>query len=165
VSDERAPRRRNRGRRAWRHTRGLREQIAITDSSAAGAYGYTISLGGSIAIAVGELGAPRLGEALLMMAGAIVAFLTLEFVASRGALRIDRPPPDRPSSAFGNAHFLSAGVAIIAGWVAIQVGGAAAWALMGYVVTSLYFLITAAQRILVARWQEGHAPRGRRRLL
>jgi hypothetical protein len=164
VSDERPGRRGAGGRRGWRHARGLREQIAVTDSSAAGAYGYTISFGGAIAIAIaiGELGAPALGEALLLMAGAVIAFLTLELVASRGALRIYRPPPDRPSPAFGNAHFVSAGVAICAAWLTVQlVGAPAAWAVMGFAVTAMNFLITATQRILVARWQERHTPRGR----
>ncbi|MDX6556061.1 MAG: hypothetical protein QOD86_2256, partial [Miltoncostaeaceae bacterium] len=43
---------------------GLRAQLSATASSAAGPYGYTISLGGSIALSVGMLGPPGLGEVL-----------------------------------------------------------------------------------------------------
>lgn len=134
--------------------RGLREQLSVTAASAAGAYGYTISLGGSIALAAAALGGPSLAEALAMMLGAVAAFVALE-LAARGSLDPHRPAPDRPPSVFGNAHVLSAGAAICAAWAVVQAAaGPLAWGLMGLAVTALYFVITAAQRILIARIQD-----------
>lgn len=141
-------------------TRSLREQLSVTATSAAGAYGYTISLGGSIAVAAAALDGPALLEALAMMTGAVLAFAALELWA-RGSLDPHRPDPDRPSSVFGNAHILSAGAAICAGWAVVHVAsGPLAWGLMGFWVTALYFMLTSAQRIAVARWQDRHVRGG-----
>lgn len=132
----------------------------MTSSSAAGAYGYTIGLGSSIAMAVDELRGPSPGEALLLMAGAVAAFMMLELYARGGSPDLRRPAADRPHYIFVNAHFLSAGAAICAAWVVVHsVPAPTAWALMGFVVTALYFVIGAAQRIAIAALQERRASR------
>lgn len=131
---------------------GLRDQLASTAASAAGPYGYTISLGCSTALAVRALGGPTLLSALLLMAGAVTAFVLLESFAQRSAEpRIQ--PMDRPPSVLGNAHVASAGAAIVASWALTELPlpGRVAWFLVGLAATAVYFLGTAVQRVLITR--------------
>src|SRR3954447_17500428 len=101
--------------------KAVRTQVATTVASAAGPYGYTITLGGSLALASNALGPPHLGDALLMMVGAVAAFVALE-AAARGAVDrhggSDAPPP----SPLANAHIPSAGLALCAVWGLVHVG-------------------------------------------
>jgi hypothetical protein len=113
-------------------------------------------------MAVDELRGPSPGEALLMMAGAVVAFMILELYARGGSPELRQPTADRPHYIFVNAHFLSAGAAICAAWAVVHsVPAPAAWGLVGFVVTALYFLIGAAQRIAIAGLQERRGERTR----
>jgi hypothetical protein len=129
----------------------LRAQLSATVAGAAGPYGYTISLGGSIVLSVHHLGSPGYGEVMLMMAGAVLGFVTLEFIA-QGSFRPIQPAPDIPPTMWGNAHVPSAGGAISAVWGLVHVFDAPeAWAVTGFVATFVYFLVTAAQRIVVAK--------------
>ena len=135
----------------------MRAQLAATAASAAGSYGYTISLGGSIALAVDALGGPGLGGVLAMMAGAVAAFALLEGMA-QGSLEPRASAPDRPPSIWGNAHVPSAGAALCAVWAVLQaIEGVAGWAATGFAATAAYFAVTAAQRVLT------EAARGRGR--
>jgi len=128
---------------------GVRAQLGATVISAAGPYGYTITFGGSTALASGRLGSPNLGEVLLLMLGAVTAFVLLE-LAARDALRA--PADDRPPSIWGNAHVVSAGGALCLVWALLHVSsGAAMWAAVGLVATLAYFAGTAVQRVAVAR--------------
>jgi hypothetical protein len=130
--------------------RGLRAQLSATVAGAAGPYGYTISLGGSIALSVHRLGSPDYGEVILMMVGAVLAFLTLELIA-QGSFRPIEPARDIAPTMWGNAHIPSAGGAITAVWGLVHVFDAPfAWAVTGFTATFVYFLVTAAQRIVVA---------------
>jgi hypothetical protein len=137
--------------------RGLRRQLSITAASAAGPYGYTLSIGGSIALAVNHLRGTSLADTLLLVVGAVVAFVLLEMLA-QGSVAPQDTPADEPPSVIGNAHIPSAGAAVCAAWAAMQVGpDPLAWALTGFIATAVYFVVTAAQRILIAgamaRWR------------
>ncbi|WP_217912925.1 hypothetical protein [Miltoncostaea marina] len=130
--------------------RELRRQLAGTVSSAAGAYGYTIALGGSIAQAAHRLGGPVLGDALALMGGAVAAFVLLEALA-RGVRRPTASPRETHVSIWGNAHLLSAGGALCAAALIVRIAqGWPAWLLTGFAVTGLYFLLTAVQKTAVA---------------
>src|SRR3954453_8873741 len=100
--------------------KAVRTQVARTVASAAGPYGYTITLGGSLTLASNALGPPHLGSALLMMLGAVAAFVGLE-AAARGAVDTregsDAPPP----SPLANAHVPSAGLALCGVWGLVHV--------------------------------------------
>src|SRR3954454_5402180 len=87
--------------------KAVRTQVATTVASAAGPYGYTITLGGSTALASNALGPPHLGSALLMMSGAAPPSVALG-AAARGVADPpagDDPPPPSP---LANAHVPSA---------------------------------------------------------
>jgi hypothetical protein len=157
VSAPRAPRQRGAGA-AGAGRAGLRAQLSATAASAAGPYGYTISLGGSIALAVGALGPPGLGEVLVMMAGAVAAFVLLEALA-QGSLAPQAAARDRPPSIWGNAHIPSAGTTLCAVWAIVHaVGGVPGWALTGFAATGIYFVVTAAQRVVTAAIQDRRRP-------
>jgi hypothetical protein len=131
--------------------RGLRAQLSATVAGAAGPYGYTISLGGSISLTVHHLGSPGYGEVMLMMLGAVIGFVTLEFIA-QGSFHPIVPAPDIAPTMWGNAHVPSAGGAITAVWGLVHVFGEPfAWAVTGFTATSVYFTVSAAQRVTIAR--------------
>lgn len=130
---------------------GVGAQLASTVVSAAGPYGYTISLSGSTAMATGQLGSPNLGEALLLMLGAVAGFVAIETL-TRSRLRVGATPDDRPPSIWGNAHVLSAGGALCLVWAIVRVlVGPLAWAAVGLAATVVYFTGTALQRVAVQR--------------
>jgi len=129
----------------------LRAQVSSTLASAAGPYGYTISLGGATVLASGQLGSPRLLGALLLVVGAVAAFIGLD-IAAQGSLVPRDMPQDRAPSVWGNAHVPSAGAAVSAVWGLLHVlGGSAAWLATGFTATLVYFLVTALQRMAIDR--------------
>jgi hypothetical protein len=129
---------------------GLRRRLAVTLAAAAGPYGYTISLGGSISLATGLLGSPHLGGVLLLVLGAVVSFVALGAVA-QGSLAAGALPA-APPTVWGNAHLLSAGLALCAVWGADHVlHGPAGWLSTGLVATGVYFVGSAVQQVVVAR--------------
>lgn len=129
---------------------GLRRRLAVSVASAAGPYGYTISLGGSIAVATERLGSPHLAGALLLMLGAVAAFVALG-TGAQGSIA-PRALPSAPPTVWGNAHVLSAGLALCAVWGVDDVlGGDAGWLATGFVATGVYLAGCAAQQAVVAR--------------
>ena len=139
---------------------GVRAQLSATIVSAAGPYGYTISLGGSTAMTAGELGSPDLGAALLLMLGAVIGFVVLEVMA-HGTLAPRTTAPDRPPSIWGNAHVPAVSAALVLVWCLLQlVDGVAVWAAVGFVVTTVYFMGTVLQRIAVRQISQRLGRRG-----
>jgi hypothetical protein len=131
--------------------RGFRGELAATAASAAAAYGYTISLGGSIALAGGQLGSPDLGEILLLTFGAVAGFLALEAFA-HGTLSPAATARDHPPSIWGNVHLPAAGSALALVWVVLALAdGIVAWAMVGFVATTVFFLGTVLQRVALRR--------------
>jgi hypothetical protein len=120
----------------------LRTSIAVSTAP----YGYTLTVWGSGAAAITQLGNPTLPDVLLFMAGAVVSFLTLEALAYGSvALRVISGPPPTVT-VWGSAHWLSAGIAILAVWgIDHLVHGLAGWALAGLLATALYLLLNALQ--------------------
>jgi hypothetical protein len=130
----------------------FRAYLAATTASAAAPYGYTISLGGSIAVAGERLPGPGLLGALLLVIGAVAGFVVLEALAQR-SLQPSATADDQPPSIMGNAHVPSAGGAIFSVWALLHlVTGLAGWAVTGFAATVVYFAVTAAQRIATRRW-------------
>ena len=128
-----------------RADRSPRRHLAATVASAAGPYGYTISFGGSIALANERLGSPHLAGALLLMLGAVTAFVALGATA-QGTLAPGAPLPTAPPTLLGGAHVPSAGLALCAVWGVDHIaGGAFGWLLTGFAATGVYLLLCAAQ--------------------
>ncbi len=127
----------------------LRGRLSATLASAAGPYGYTISLGGSIALANEQLGSPHLAGALMLMLGAVAAFVTLG-AAAQGPRAMHQPLVGAPPTVWGNAHVPSAGLALCAVWgVDHAMNGPTAWLVTGFAATGVYLLICAVQQLAV----------------
>ena len=125
-------------------------ELATTIASAAVPYGYTVSLGGSIALASERLGAPHVGGALLLMSGAVAGFVLLDAATVGARSSSDRGEPPTPS-VWRNAHVPSIGAALGLVWAVVHVfGGPLAWGLTGLAATATYFLVTACQNVATA---------------
>lgn len=120
--------------------KSLRSSIAVSTAP----YGYTLTVWASGAVGIELLGKPKLDDALLFMAGAVLAFLLLEAYAYGSiALRVLSGPPPTVTI-WGSAHWLSAGIAIFAVWAAAHlVHGPGGWLLVGWLATSVYLLLNA----------------------
>lgn len=135
--------------------RSLRSSVALSTAP----YGYTLTIWACGAIGIEQLGSPDLLDVLLFMAGAVLAFLAIELFAYGSlAWRVALgPPPD--VTIWGSAHWLSAGLAILAVWgtshLIHHVGG---WALNGLLATFIYLLLNAVQ-VTIARGQAERAQR------
>jgi hypothetical protein len=102
------------------------------------------------------LGRPDLGEALLLMVGAVVAFVALEGVA-RGTLQGPAEDADGEARALGNARIPSAGTALCGVWGLVHlIHGPLGRALTGFVATAVYFTLAALQRVVVEAWGAKH---------
>ncbi len=121
-------------------------------AASAAPYGYTLTIWGSGAVAMHRLGKPGVGEALLLMGGAVLGFLLMEALA-HGSLRA-RVSPRQPSQTTGwaNAHLLSGGGGIVLVWALLQAADArVGWALAGFVATASYLLLNAIQSTVATR--------------
>jgi hypothetical protein len=142
----------NRPTKDRERTAGVRAQLASTVAAAAGPYGYTISLGGSTALAAGRLGTPGLAGVLLLMVGAVAGFAALERIAWTAATPPDARAPAPPPVAGENAHVLAAGGALLLVWSTLQVADQpATWLAVGFVATTAYFAGTVLERIALRR--------------
>jgi hypothetical protein len=155
----------------------LRQSLRSSVAASTAPYGYTLTVWASGAIAIALLGTPDLLDVLLLMAGAVLAFVSIEALAYGSvALRIRVGPPPEVT-VWGSAHWISSGLAIVAVWGSDHlVRGPAGWALSGLLATTLYLLVNSTQvaiatrRISSLEGRPDHAPelpvrveKGRRR--
>lgn len=129
-----------------------RRSLRIGVAASSAPYGYTITIWSSGAVSMDLLGKPHVASALLYVAGAATAFLAVQ-VGAYGTLRVRlQPGPPPPIAAWGNAHFLSAGGAVLAVWGAERLlDSEAGWAVAGFLATSLYLTLNALQMTLASR--------------
>jgi hypothetical protein len=131
---------------------GLRASLRSVTAAGGVPYGYTITIWSSGTVSVDVLGLPDLGRILLFMTGAVLGFVALTAAAygTLGHAPREALPGTLPVWAVG--HWVSAGAAIVAVWAGDHaIGTAAAWPVAGFLATTVYFVITAAQTTLAAR--------------
>ena len=130
----------------------FRRQLQVSVSAAAGPYGYTLVIFSTGSLAEGAIGNPRLPEVLLYLAGAVLGFVLVELIAF-GHPRIRmREPSGEPLEAWAYAHLLSAGLAVLVAWAALQIiHTVVAWALVGFLATAAYLILNAVQTLLARR--------------
>lgn len=123
----------------WRAAQSATQALATVP------YGFTLSFGTSLALAVGRRDAPGLLDALMLVLGAIAGFTVLAGVAAHAELG-RAPSPRRPSGApwrAGAATAIAVSGTVCASWLA---GGAfdghVSWAAVGLVATLAYFGLT-----------------------
>jgi len=125
-----------------RYRRTLRASVAAS----AAPYGYTLTIWSCGAMAIEEGGLPGLLEALLFVAGGVLAFFLVETLAYGSPTAVLRPAAGTEVALWGHAHLLSAGLAVTSAAVVLWlVDGLAAWPLVGLVATLTYLLAGAAQ--------------------
>jgi hypothetical protein len=125
-----------------RYRRTLRASVAAS----AAPYGYTLTVWSCGAMAIEEGGLPGLVEALLFVAGGVLAFFLVETLAYGSPTASLRPGTGTEVALWGHAHLLSAGLAVASAagvlWLA---EGLLGWPLVAFVATLIYLLAGAAQ--------------------
>jgi hypothetical protein len=136
--------------RGNRYRRALRETVVAS----AFPYGYTLTIWTSGAVLSHARGLPTTADAFLFMGGALIGFALVAMIAFR-ELHSHRVRRIEIFSLWEAFHLLSIGLAIgVAAIVAHFVHSMAAWALDGFLATSLYLTTTALQIALVVRFDQ-----------
>jgi hypothetical protein len=133
-------------------SRGFRSHLRATTSASGIPYGYTITIWSSGTVSVDVLGLPHLLEVLLFMGGAVAGFVAVNGAAygTLGVVTRQHAAERMPVWAF--VHWISAGAAVVAVWAADHaIGGTAGWPVAGFLATSVYLVLHAAQAMLAAR--------------
>lgn len=130
-----------------------RAALGATLRSTAAAYGYTLTVGTTLAELTTAHGSPHAADLFLFALGGLVAFAVLELL-----LRLlPEPAQDSPSQAFplaGVLNFVAVSGGLGAGLGLSQaLSSDAAWPLAGLGATATYMLLVAAQVTLVTRWR------------
>ncbi len=139
-----------------RYVENLKDAVAASSAP----YGYTLTVWCSGAISIHSLGLPSPHHVFLFLVGGVAAFLAVEAIAY-GTLRVRLIRADPVTVAvWGNAHLLTAGIAVACVWASAElVGGTAAWPLNGFVATAVYLLLNSLQLTLAAAAEEAtHTP-------
>jgi hypothetical protein len=125
--------------------------LRLTLRNTAAAYGYTLTVGSTIASLTSVRGKPGEGDLFLLAAGGLAAFAILEMLVQRGVGR----HPGSPDTAFpfaGTLNLLSVAGALGASTgIAHAVHSSLAWLLAPMAATAVYMLLVAAQVSAVAR--------------
>ena len=120
-----------------RYGRNLRTTVGAS----AAPYGYTLTIWTTGAVLVHARGLPDTLDALMFMAGAVIAFGLIGSLAFGGINRSFREQPRR-SALWGNFHFFSVGAAIgTAALIARYIDNDAAWSLTSFLGTTSYLLV------------------------
>jgi hypothetical protein len=130
---------------------GFRASLRAATAASATPYGYTITTWASGTLTATTIGAPHLLDVLLVIAGAVVAFVLVEGAAhgSVAAVTGGSPPPAVP--VWARLHVLPAGGAVVLVWAADHaIDATAAWISAGFVATATYLLLGALQTTVAA---------------
>jgi hypothetical protein len=137
-------------------TTDYRTHLQAAVATSAAPYGYTLTVWTSGAVTIHARGIPTAAEALLFLAGAVAGFAMVGAIAHGGPAQVLNASADaRRVRLWGGFHIPSVGAAI--GAVAVVtalVHNALAWPLVGFVATSIYLLVIAAQFTIAAERTE-----------
>jgi hypothetical protein len=129
----------------------LRRQLRSSIVESAAPYGYTLTIFGTGSVAEYMIGKPHVFEVLIYIAGAVAGFLAVTaFAYGRPTIRLRKPQPT-PEAIWGHAHLVSAGVSVGASWAFLQILSTnVAWAIVGFLTTAIYLLLSAVQAALAS---------------
>lgn len=132
---------------------GYRHHLQTVLSSTAAPYGYTLALWTAGAIATREAGEfPATVDALLLVAGAIVAFAVLAGAAFGGMNHVFKPTSRSQVRVWGGLHLLALGLTVlVSAGIVHAVHGHLVWPLVGFGVTGTYLVSLAAQYWVASR--------------
>ena len=127
---------------------GLRTSV----TSNASAYGFSIMITMSLAVASSQHGTPEVGEIFYFLLGAVAGFVSVEAVATRGFRSRDRGEPADVMVVGSAMAFVSVagsvGVAALAGEL---LDGDLVWPVVAFAGTLAYTLMTGIEMALAAR--------------
>ena len=130
------------------YRRSLRSAVG----SSAAPYGYTLAIWTTGSVVTHARGTPDTVDALVFMAGAVLAFALLSLLAF-GGVRTGSLPGQNPPTTWGSFHFVYVGLAIaIATLVAHTVQSFMAWPLASFASTVIYLLVLAVE-VTLANWR------------
>jgi hypothetical protein len=122
-----------------------RPALRAAVAASAAPYGYTLTIWTSGAVLSHTRGIPSAADALLFLAGAVVAYALVGGLALGGVPERLAPEPAH-AVIWGGLHLFSVGLAIgAATLVARLVTNPAAWPLGGFLATALYLIASAGQ--------------------
>ncbi len=130
----------------WRFLgKDYREHLRTAVGSSAAPYGYTLATWTTGAVLTHAYGVPTAVDALLFMAGAVLAFASVGAMAFGGmTTRFANAP--RQAALWGSFHFLSVGGAIgAAALVSYVLTGSVGWLVAPFASTVTYLLVLGAQ--------------------
>lgn len=138
--------------------RHYRTHLKNVVATSAAPYGYTLTIWTSGAVATHRHGIPSTSEALLFLLGAVLGFALTAALAHGSPVATFAADRDRrPVRLWGGFHLISVGGAIgIAAAAADLLGNPLVWLFVGFLSTTVYLTLTAAQFTLAER--KGDAP-------
>ncbi|MGH2966136.1 MAG: hypothetical protein ACRDMH_12275 [Solirubrobacterales bacterium] len=126
--------------------RRYRAHLRTVVAASAAPYGYTLTIWTSGAVVTHARGIPNALDALLFLTGAVLGFAIVGAAAHGSPAQVLRAPHDSSVRLWGGFHLPSVGLAIGgAALVAATVDGAFTWPLVGFIATSVYLIVIAAQ--------------------
>lgn len=130
----------------------FRSHLQSSVAESAAPYGYTLTIFSVGSVASYLIGKPHVFEVLLLVGGAVLAFVSVELAAyQRFRIRLKRGESPKVE-VWAYAHLVSAGLAIAVSWGILQaVDSTLGWLLVGFLATVIYVTVDAAQVTLAAR--------------
>ena len=130
----------------------LRANLRSSVAASAAPYGYTLTIFSTGSVGAHLIGKPHVFQVLLYVAGAVLAFVFVGTLAF-GSFRVQFEHREPPAIAiWGNAHLLSAGLAIGISWVSLQlVQSGVGWLMIGFLCTATYLILNAVQMTVAVR--------------
>jgi hypothetical protein len=128
------------------HPGRYRAHLQTTVATSAAPYGYTLTVWTSGAVTSHARGIPSSWEALLLLGGAVSGFMLTAALAHGSATEAFGAPERRPVRLWAGFHLVSVGSAIGASTlIAHELESPLAWLVVGFVATTVYLLVAAAQ--------------------
>lgn len=134
-----------------------RRHLRAVVAASAAPYGYTLTVWTAGAVTSHAVGIPSAFDALLLLAGAVLAFGAISAVAYGGVNGLLIPEARGPIRIWGGMHLPSVGASILlVALVNSVVHGHAVWPLVGFTATATYLLVIGIQ-FRLATHREGAA--------
>ena len=125
---------------------GYRSHLQTAVAASAAPYGYTLTVWTTGAVTIHARGIPTTVDALLFLAGAVTGFAAVGALAHGSPAQVLKASPDARVRLWGGFHLPSVGAAIGAvALVTALIESDLAWPLVGFVSTSIYLIVIAAQ--------------------
>ncbi|WP_175582726.1 hypothetical protein [Nocardioides guangzhouensis] len=137
-----------------------RRHLRAVVAASAAPYGYTLTVWTAGAVTSHAEGIPSALDALLLLAGAVLAFGVVGTFAYGGLNGVLAPEDTREIRIWGGIHLPSVGSSILlVAFVTSMVHGHAAWPLVGFTATTTYLLVIGVQFWLAThRYLDGEGP-------